>query len=618
MDDLFFALLQRGGIMVACSFVLLLITPMHRLGLGFLPQPNRVVTTILFGILGILGTYVADPVMDSYANLRAMSVITAGLFGGPVVGTGAAMIASTHRILIDIGGFSAVPCALATFMEGAVAGWLSTRLPDRLNWRVALLLALVGESVHMLLVLTMSKPFDKALALVELIAVPMIFINAIGAALFIKAISAAYEYGERRDSFRANELLEIANRTVVHLRAGLNRESAEATARIILDHLPVAAVALTDASRVLAHVGVGSDHHKAGKPLLTRATRAVVAKGRAMRVNTPQGIGCYLEGCPLSQAIIVPLEKGGRVVGSLKLYGDREHHLDRVHVALAKGLARLFSTQIELEDIQINAQLLSQAEIRRLQAQINPHFLFNSLNTIASFTRTRPDKARELILDLASYMRKNLDNTHSWVFLDDELAQVSAYLAIEEARFGERLRARIISDPDLGRWPVPPLTIQPLVENAVKHGLQPLEQGGEVVITVRSDGRELSVSISDNGVGMPSGRVEEILAGSADSGSEGIGLSNVNARLRTLFGPDYGLRIDSAPGKGTTATFRIPESGLAGAGEVAEADDSLPEEHLQLQGSPASNDSALSGGARSARTAARRRFAAILRAVSPV
>ncbi len=618
MDDLFFALLQRGGIMVACSFVLLLITPMHRLGLGFLPQPNRLVTTILFGILGILGTYVADPVMDSYANLRAMSVITAGLFGGPLVGTGAALIASTHRILIDVGGFTAIPCALATLMEGAVAGWLSVRLPDRLNWRVALLLALVGESVHMLLVLGMSRPFEKALALVELIAVPMIFINAIGAALFIKAIAAAYEYGERRDSFRANELLDIANQTVVHLRSGLNRESAEATARIILNHLPVAAVALTDAGRVLAHVGVGSDHHKAGKPLLTRATRAVVARGKAMRLNTPQGIGCYLEGCPLTQAIIVPLEKGGKVVGSLKLYGDRDHQLDRVHVALAKGLGRLFSTQIELEDIQINAQLLSQAEIRRLQAQINPHFLFNSLNTIASFTRTRPDKARELILDLASYMRKNLDNTRSWVPLDDELAQVAAYLAIEEARFGERLRARVISDPALGQWPVPPLTIQPLVENAVKHGLQPLEEGGEVVITVRCDGRELSVSVSDSGVGMPSGRVEEILARSRESVSEGIGLSNVNARLRTQFGPDYGLRIVSAPGKGTVVTFRVPESGLAEEDEAADASDSLPEELPQLQGAPASSNAALSDGVRNVGIAARKRFAALLRAVSPV
>ncbi|EGJ51886.1 LytS/YhcK type 5TM receptor domain-containing protein [Desulfocurvibacter africanus] len=560
MDVLFLALLQRVGIIVASAFVLLLITPMHRLGFGFLSQPNRIVTTVLFGALGILGTYAADPVLDSYANLRAMSVITAGLFGGPIVGTGAAFIASTHRILIDVGGFSAIPCALATLMEGALAGWLSTRLTDRLSWREALLLALAGESVHMLLVLVMSKPFDKALALVELIALPMILINAIGAALFIKAISTAYEYGDRRDSFRAKELLDIANQTVSHLRSGLNRKSAEATARIILAHLPVAAVALTDASRVLAHVGVGSDHHETGKPLLTRATRTVVAKGKAMYVDTTQGIGCYLKGCPLSQAIIVPLEKGGKVVGSLKLYGDREHRLDRFHVALVRGLGRLFSTQVELEDIQINAQLLSQAEIRRLQAQINPHFLFNSLNTIASFTRSQPEKARELILDLASYMRKNLDNARSWVLLDDELAQVAAYLAIEEARFGERLRARVISDPAFGQWPVPPLTIQPLVENAVKHGLQPLEEGGEVIIKICRDGRELSVSISDSGVGMQPGRAEKMLVGNDGNGSEGIGLCNVHARLRTLFGPNYGLRIDSALGKGTTATFRIPPS----------------------------------------------------------
>ena len=138
---------------------------------------------------------------------------------------------------------------------------------------------------------------------------------------------------------------------------------------------------------------------------------------------------------------------------ALKLYGTRECPLDLPHFELARGLAELFSIQLELEDIQTTNQLLAHAEIRRLQAQINPHFLFNSLNTIASLCRTAPQSARELLLDLAHYMRQSLDSSRGFIPLSDELSRIRSYLSIEQARFGDRVRCEVDIPEDALDWP---------------------------------------------------------------------------------------------------------------------------------------------------------------------
>ena len=316
---------------------------------------------------------------------------------------------------------------------------------------------------------------------------------------------------------------------------------------------------MTDTKQVLAHVGAGRDHHLPGHPLVTTATQKVLETGEPIFLKERDQIGCSDPKCPFTAAIIVPLKKNGVVAGTVKFYGSSAHELNAVLFEIAKGLTDLFSIQLELEDIQIKDRLLAHAEIRHLQAQINPHFLFNSLNTIASFCRTAPDRARELILDLSLYMRKNLDSSRGFIRLADELDQINSYLAIEKARFGEHIRVKLDVEAGCEDWPIPSLIIQPLIENAVKHGIRSKPEGGTVGLTIRRLGNELGVTVYDDGAGMP----DQVMAGlkihhDIESQFEGVGLRNSNRRLEQIYGAQYGMQISSLENHGTTITFSIP------------------------------------------------------------
>ncbi len=562
ITGLLITLFENFGIIAAAAFLLLSWGAFRKLVLKETTLKDKFVLILFFGTFGILGTYVGVPVEGAIANLRAMAVITAGLFGGPLVGMGAGLIAGGHRILIDIGGFTYIPCGLSTFLEGLAAGLISARLKDKesvLNWRLAVLIGFVGESLHMLMVLALARPFTTALDLLRIISIPMILLNALGAGLFVQIISIVLKDRARRASIQAQKALNIANKTVSHLRSGLNLDTARITAQIIFDNISVAAVSITDDHRILAFIGAGEDHHKAGQKIQTRSTKVVVETSKPLFIKNKSKIGCNMKGCPLHSAIIVPLKKSGNIVGALKLYGDKNVLLSDTDLQIALGLANLFSTQLELEDIQLKTQLLAQAEIKRLQSQIKPHFLFNSLNTITSFCRTSPDKARELLVELSTYLRKSLANHKDFVTVTDELQQVRSYLAIEKARFGERIKVSIDMKQGCEEWPIPPLVIQPLVENAVRHGIAVKEDGGSVQVKVSKLNSELHVSVRDDGVGMNKKQSEGIFRrNNMEYSSDGIGLKNINQRMEQIYGPQYKIVIDSGLELGTTIHLRIP------------------------------------------------------------
>ncbi|MCL4499557.1 MAG: histidine kinase [Chloroflexi bacterium] len=361
---------------------------------------------------------------------------------------------------------------------------------------------------------------------------------------------------EHTRALQSHRILEIANETLPYLRQGLSFESASPVARIILDRSDAAAVAITSLSTVLGFIGAGSEHHKVGSPIITRATKKVLSGNEAEVLRNQLDIGCPDIDCPLKSAIVVPLDMRGKVAGTLKFYYDHPDKPTESRIALAEGLARLLSTQLELSEIDRQRELASQAELKALQAQINPHFLFNSLNTIAMFTRTNPKEARRLLLQFADFFRKSLEWREDLVPLDQELDYINSYLTLEKARFGDRLRIfEDVDDAAIERR-VPALSIQPLVENAVKHGLS-LEGHLTVEINARVAGEELLILIKDNGRGIARDELDKVLDFGYGRGG-GIGLSNVNERLIGLYGEDYGLSIDSNPGEGTTVRFRIP------------------------------------------------------------
>ena len=198
---------------------------------------------------------------------------------------------------------------------------------------------------------------------------------------------------------------------------------------------------------------------------------------------------------------------------------------------------------------------LTQAELRALHAQINPHFFFNTLNTIRYFVRTDPSTARELLTRLSEIFQRTL-SAGEFVPLQEEINHVEAYLALEKARLDDRLQVIWTNlAKDLLDHPVPTLILQPLVENAVIHGISPKPEGGTVHIVINRVGNELLLQVDDDGVGFDPGAVD---GASAADERPSIGLRNVDERLRMLYGDAYRLTMESTPGQGTRVILRIP------------------------------------------------------------
>ncbi len=199
---------------------------------------------------------------------------------------------------------------------------------------------------------------------------------------------------------------------------------------------------------------------------------------------------------------------------------------------------------------------LNEARLAALTSQINPHFLFNTLNSVSSLIRTNPDQARSVVYRLSSILRRLLQKTDNLTPLRDELAFIDNYMMIEMVRFGEKLRFIKDIHPETLDRLVPSMLLQPIIENSIRHGLSSKVDGG--MIRVRSslaDGR-LHITVEDDGVGIPQTRLATLF-------EQGIGVSNVNERLKVLFGQDYRMWIDSKPGEGTRTGIEIPEVQVA-------------------------------------------------------
>lgn len=518
---------------------------------------DKILLSFIFGIYGIIGTYTGIPISGAIANARVVGVFVGGLLGGPFVGVLSGIIAGGHRYLIDIGGFTAFACALSTLMEGIMAGFLKKRMEkyeDKLAF--SLITGMAAEVLQMIIILIFAKPFSKALGLVKIIGIPMIITNGIGIAVFISITDSIFKDLETAAAYQAQLALRIANKTLKYFRKGFNETTAYETATIIKEMTNVKAVSFSNREGILAHVGVGEDHHFPGSPIKTNLTRETIKKGKYSVANFQNEIGCENENCSLKSAIIVPLTEGNKVIGTLKLYKTEENSITKVEKELALGLAQIFSTQIELSKVDFQREMLVKSELKALQAQINPHFLFNAINTIVSLIRTQPDNARNLLIHLGNYFRNNLQEGNDEVELHKEIENINSYLEIEKARFGDKLKI-IYNIPEEIDCLLPPLLLQPIVENAVKHGVLEKIEGGTVEITAIDNEIETELIVKDDGVGMSPETLSSLF--NEDNNSDSIGLNNVNSRLKNKYGKEYSLKIDSKLNKGTIVTMTIPK-----------------------------------------------------------
>lgn len=560
--DLLLELVERLGVFALVFLLMVRFAIFKRLLTGSATRYEKISMSLLFGTMGILATYGGIGVEGAIVNLRSIPVALAGILGGPLVGFLAGVIAGTHRYFVDIGSLTSLACAIATVATGLLGGILYHRLKRRaFDPLSAFFTGCAAETIKMLIILAMIRPFDTAVSIVSAISLPTIAVNGMGLALFIELVSSLFREQDRIGARRAQTALDIALQTLPFLKNGLNEVSAGKTARIILDRTNLDAVAITDSRHILAHVGAETAHHAAGDHFLTSAAKRVLSSGTAVIAANSTDIGCRSASCRLGAAVMVPLKKSEQIVGVLELYRLTERGITPLDVELANGLAHLFSYQLEISEIELQKRLRAEAEVRALQAQINPHFLFNTITTIMGYVWTDPKTASELLTKMADFFRKNIKSSKKKVSLAEEIEHCDNYLCIEKARFEDRIVVCYDIDEHILPCRIPPLTLQPIVENSIKHGLLAREKGGTITIGAHQDNEYVRVYVHDNGVGMTPEESRSLLEDSEDSygkGGLGIALKNINARLMALNGQGSGLQIQSVPDEGTTVSFRIP------------------------------------------------------------
>ncbi|WP_142030784.1 sensor histidine kinase [Arthrobacter sp. SLBN-112] len=340
--------------------------------------------------------------------------------------------------------------------------------------------------------------------------------------------------------------LHAASQAGQHLRRGLNPTGAAKASRQLRALLACDALAITDTSGVLAWDGGAEDI----RPRLMELAGGVLASGRTAVLSAGgDGTGGRLAG------VIAPVRAGARIVGTVAAFAPSAG----AGLVRATGeVADWVAVQVELAELDASRTLLMEAEVRALRAQISPHFIYNSLNAIASFINTDPERARELVVEFADFTRYSFRRHGDFTTLAEELRCIDRYLLLERARFGERVQVSLRVAPEVLGTVIPFLSLQPLVENAVRHGLEAKAGPGHITITAEDAGAFAEVTIEDDGVGMDPEQLRSVLAGHTDG--DHVGLRNVDARLRQVYGNDHGLVVETAPGEGTLITMRVPKS----------------------------------------------------------
>jgi len=361
------------------------------------------------------------------------------------------------------------------------------------------------------------------------------------------------------DSVRARQtdaMLKLASQTLACMREALDAQSAQKICNLLLPSTAAVAVAITDKGNILGYAGVDHEVNPTGGAIRTQATRATIKDGQMRIVLSPEEIGFPTQSASIGAAIIVPLTVGGRVAGILKFYYRSAKYISEAQKSIAEGFGKLLSTQMAASALEQQTKLATKMELKALQSQINPHFLFNTINTIASLVRTNPEKARMLLREFAVFYRRTLEDSAEQIIFSREIEQTLRYFAFEVARFGEdRIGIEIEIDPVVEDLMVPPFLIQPLVENAVRHAL-PSEGKLNIEIVGEVEGNDAYIYIKDDGVGMSEETCNNIMRPRSISGL-GIAVGNVNERIKGFFGPDAYMKVESQLGMGTTVTLAL-------------------------------------------------------------
>lgn len=537
--------MDRAVLLLACLFT---ITRLQSFRNVFQRDTYRkkdyFIACTVFSVFAILSTYTGLNVEGSLVNVRTITIVSGGIIFGPVVGIVTGVISGVHRYLIDIGGITSIPCLISSICAGIISGYINRKVKRNYRWIAGIIAGMFSETITMILILLLSRPHSLGYDIVSKIAAPMI-IGQISVGFIVLLVQSIENDKEKISAKQAKLALDIANKTLPYFRK-INSESLNKICTIIKEDIQADAVSITDTKNILAYIGVGKEYYNIGHEIINAETKEAISSGKIVIKNT----GFKEKTSLLKSAIIIPLKEKNEVIGALKIYYKASNNITYTVETLAIGLSQIISTLMEVSKVEEMKEMANKAELKALQTQINPHFLFNALNAIASSIRINPNNARELIINLSSYLRFNLELNSEFIDVKKELKQVKDYIEIEKARFGDKLN--VIYDIDDVDIKIPSLTIQPLVENAIVHGILKDTHNGTVKISLKDKGEKVKISIIDSGVGISEEMINNIYTDNVPE--KKIGLYNVHSRIKLIYGD--GLKIKRLD-KGTMIEFYI-------------------------------------------------------------
>lgn len=518
---------------------------------------EKILLGTLFGCIGILATYTGIRINGAIANTRVIGVIAGGFLGGPFVGALAGIIAGIHRYGIDINGFTGLACAISTITEGLIGGFMYKRIrSSKRKYRMIFYTTFVAEIIQMLIILLIARPFADALELVKVISVPMIVLNSIGVVIFVDGIYTVQKNLDQQSAVHLKLAFDLAEMCLPYLRKGLSHiQSMQETVKTIWSNSDAHAVIMSDHDKIIASAGESVQKLPEFNQMFNVELKRCMSFNKTIILHEEE-LKKYKLDQSFKRILIAPLIRNGNAIGTLSICDQKFKEKIETDLEFINGLTSLFSAQLELSEIDYQKKLLEKAELRALQYQINPHFLFNALNTISAYCRENPDRARSLLLALSSYFRNTLSTHKEMIDIHEEIEHVLSYLEIEKARFEDRLEVNINVSPDL-HFLVPNFIIQPLIENSIKHGMK---SSLKVDIEIEEIKEVLHITIIDNGNGIQKHIIDNLYKNKHDK--DKIGLANTHYRLKSIYPNNKGLAINSVPSIQTIISMNIPRLGV--------------------------------------------------------
>ncbi len=499
--------------------------------------------TVLFSIMGICGTYWNVEAGGGIINFRAVGIMIGGFIGGPVVGTVTGLIVGLHRAFFISTEASYIHGGLS-ILQGIAAGFLANRLKShhRRIWFWSFFYALILEILFWAFFALLTWPHTVAdPGGLFTLSMPILITNTIAAAIFISVLDVSSHIRDSEKTETTKNAFHTVNMIFGTLRDGFKDFTVPRITEIITSALP----SLTWTAVIYKGQVYTRTAYKKDSDRTQGDAEIAILKLQKSLPNMPH-------------LLTLPVTGRNEVVGYIIAAKRKGDTFTKMGIEFLHGVCHVVETIYEYEQLKEEKNLLAEAEIRALQAQINPHFLYNTLNTISFYIRSDPENARKLIKYLSDYFRHSLSNPSSLISLSEEIYVIDCYIRLERARLSDRLDVSFDFPKEMMETlQIPPLLLQPLVENAVIHGVLGKAEGGKIRVGLIEHKDYNKIYVIDTGIGIPRRKLKNLLVDHRRR--DHIGLINVHQRLMSMFGEKSGLHILSKEGKGTIVFANIPK-----------------------------------------------------------